>query len=362
MEHKHGGNINKIKEDFNISPDEIMDFSVNTNFLGPPEEIYELLQKNTLHIKDYPEPNSKTMKKTIADKICLNDGNIIIGNGATEIIYQFVKIVNPTKALIISPTFSEYKFAVKSINGEIEHYLLTSENGFSFDEDRLLKKINQNQYDMVFICNPNNPTGKLILNDQIKNLLNVLKDSNTKLIVDESFIDFVQEKNKYTAVNFINQFENIFIIRSFTKIFSIPGIRLGYGIGSDDIINEIEKNRDPWSVNIFAQIIGEKLINYHQYYHQSREIIFRERDVLHNLLSQIDGIKPLYPGANFILLNISQTGKTSTEIARELGKEGIIIRNCNSFKSLEEDYIRVAVRGRSENMKLIKNLKKVCQR
>jgi threonine-phosphate decarboxylase len=157
----------------------------------------------------------------------------------------------------------------------------------------------------------------------------------------------------------INKFNNLFIIRSFTKIFAIPGIRLGYGIGNEELIKNMEANRDPWSVNIFAQLIGEKIITLKQYYQKSRSKLFLEKDILYNLLTQINGIKPTYPEANFILINLSRSGKTSTEVTRQLAKKGIIVRNCNTFKNLRENYIRVAVGERSANMKLIKGLKEI---
>jgi threonine-phosphate decarboxylase len=359
MVHKHGGNIKKIIENYNIDEKEIIDFSVNTNFLGPPEEIHDILENNITDIKDYPEPNSMTLKRKLTEDIVPESKNVIIGNGATEVIYQVVKYIAPKKSLILAPTFSEYKFAVESMNGKVENYILTPSDNFEIDLDGLLEKLNNDFYDMVFICNPNNPTGKLITREKIEIILEQIHYNNTFVVVDESFIDFVQEKINYTIVDLINKFNNLFIIRSFTKIFAIPGIRLGYGIGNEELIKNMEANRDPWSVNIFAQLIGEKIITLKQYYQKSRSKLFLEKDILYNLLTQINGIKPTYPEANFILINLSRSGKTSTEVTRQLAKKGIIVRNCNTFKNLRENYIRVAVGERSANMKLIKGLKEI---
>lgn len=359
MSHKHGGNLEKIVEDYNISREKIIDFSTNTNFRGVPEDIYQLISDNLSFIEDYPEPNSKSLKKSLAKTNKLKKNNLIIGNGATEIIYQLTKHLFPKKVLVLAPTFSEYRYAAESIGAEVQNYYLEQEKDFEIDIDDLCEKIANKNFDMVFICNPNNPTGKIVERRKIEILLKNLENKDSFLVVDESFIDFVEEQSKYTAIELCNRFNNLFILRSFTKIFSIPGIRLGYGIGPKKLIGKMEANRDPWSVNSFAQLVGEEIIKKDKYIKKNRARISSEKSLLFDLLSQVKAIKPLSSKTNFILIDISRSKKSSTVITDQLAQRGIIVRDCNSFASLGEKYIRTAVKDRDSNLKLVKYLKEI---
>ena len=353
---EHGGNLKEIQTKFSLSKKELIDFSANINFLGIPEEIKKALLKEIENITHYPQPQAEDFKKKLAKKLSLAKEKIIAGNGAAELIYLLLDYLNPNKILLTAPSFSEYEKAAYKIGADIDFFHLKEEDGFSLEISKLKKNIERN--DLVIFNNPHNPTGKLYCKKEMVTILKTAKKSDSFVLVDEAFIDFIKNYKDYSLVQELDDFDNLFILRSLTKFFAIPGLRLGFGLTNSEIITELEKRRDPWTVNSLAQVAGIKALDQKDYIKKSKNIIAKERIFLYKKLRDINGLKVYEPSVNFILLKIKK-GITAAKLRTKMGKKGIIIRNCSNFRGLNDKFFRIAVKSRKENRRLLKVLKDV---
>ncbi|MFW6294805.1 MAG: threonine-phosphate decarboxylase CobD [Halanaerobium sp.] len=359
MKHQHGGKLIEAARANNLNPDQIIDFSANINFLGPPAEILEAIKKNVSKIENYPEINSKTLKKLIAAKHRLAAEQVTVANGAAEMIYQLNKVLRPKRVLVIDPTFSEYELAAESAGAEINHFKLTEEDDFILNPEALKQNLSR-KIDLLFICNPNNPTAQLIKTAELETVIKKAAEKDIRVVVDEAFIDFLTEPEKYTAINLLKNYDNLIILKSMTKLFAIPGLRLGYALTNKNLSEELESKRDPWSVNYFSQLAGEIIFSNQQeiadYVKLSRKKIAAERKYLYQKLNQFEKLKVYQPTTNYILINILKTDYSSQQLKDELARSAILIRNCDSYQGLQDNYIRVAVKSREANKILIKKL------
>ncbi|RAK10574.1 L-threonine O-3-phosphate decarboxylase [Halanaerobium saccharolyticum] len=362
MEHQHGGKLIEAAQKNNLDQDQIIDFSANINFLGPPTLIKEAIRANVSKIENYPEINSKTVKRLIAEKHGLEPGQVAVANGAAEMIYQLNKVLKPEQIMVIDPTFSEYELAAESVGAEIKHFQLRSSADFVLDLETLKADIN-GKIDLLFICNPNNPTAHLIKADKLEAVIQKAAAENAIVVLDEAFIDFLTEPDKYSAIKFLNSYDNLVILKSLTKLFAIPGLRLGYALTNKTLSLELEAKRDPWSVNYFSQLAGEIIFSSKQeivdYVNLSRKKIAAERNFLYQKLKQFKKLKVYRPTTNYIFIDISETTYSSAELKQELIRSAILIRNCDSYQGLQDNYIRVAVKARKENEMLIERLKHI---
>ncbi|OCL26146.1 threonine-phosphate decarboxylase [Orenia metallireducens] len=352
LEHIHGGNIKGAVKKYDLDKEKIIDFSANINFLGPPEAVNEEIKANIGGIVNYPEPNSQELKDNLANKLNLSRENIIMGNGAVELIYLLTKVLNPSKSMVLSPTFSEYAIAAKSVGAEVEEFPLDREDNFKLDINTLLNKLDN--VDLLFLCNPNNPTGNLLSKSEVIQILDYTKDNGVFLLVDEAFVDFVEKE--VTVIDLINDYDNLFVLRSLTKFFAIPGLRVGYGVANQELIQRLSSSKDPWNLNYFAQIATKVALEEEEYIKRSKISIKKEKEFLYNKLKQIEKLRVYYPQVNYIFIDISATELTASYLENTLAKKGILIRNCNSYSGLGEDFIRVAVKSRADNLKLLSAL------
>lgn len=357
MEHYHGGNIKVAVKKYGLKEKSIIDFSANINFLGPPEIVLKGIKAHLYNIAQYPEPNSASLKKIIASNMVVSHNNIIVGNGAVDLIYQFVKVIKPVKALILNPTFSEYELAVRSMGGEVKHLNLPKDNNFEIKISDVKKRMIR--VNLLFICNPNNPTGVLIERARIIDLLNYAVKQDAFVVLDEAFINFIDNPDDYTVIDLVNKYNNLFVLRSLTKLYAIPGLRLGYGIVNEKIVAQMELANDPWSVNYLAQLAGELVFKDKDFYCLTREKMKIEKNYLYQELSKMKGLTVYKPTANYIFVDISKSKYDSDQLTDLLAKQGILIRNCKSYRGLEKDFIRLAVKSRKDNKILIEKLKEL---
>lgn len=353
----HGGDLKKYQEKYKLAEQDLIDFSANINPLGTPAVVYRALLNRMAQIKNYPQPLSRDLKRIIAAKLGMAETNIVIGNGAVDLIYQLVQTQKPEEVLLFAPTFSEYHSAVTGNGGVSQWIELDRADNFTYHIEHILAKLAQIK--MIFLCNPNNPTGSLLQRRDLEKVCLACQEQDILLVIDESFIDFLADLDQYTVIDLAAVYPKLFVLRSLTKFYAIPGLRLGYGVGEADLIKSIEENGDPWRVNMLAQLAGEVIFEREQcqqYTELTFDVISREREFLYRELQKIKGFKPLKSPVNFILVNIAETGFNSTEITDQLGSKGIIVRDCGSFRGLKQDYIRVAVKTRRENLILIKHL------
>ncbi|WP_300393607.1 histidinol-phosphate transaminase [Fusobacterium sp.] len=350
----HGGNIYKLQREGKKG---IIDYSSNINPLGVPESLKKAIVDNFSLLEKYPDINYVELRENIGNYNKINSENIIVGNGATEVLFLYMKALKPKKVLIVSPTFAEYERALKNIECEIDFFELKEKENFVLDKDEFIKEAKK--YNLVVICNPNNPTGNFISKEIIFEINEELEKSDTKIFIDESFIEFIKNWEEKTVAEFKSK--NIFILRALTKFFALPGIRLGYGICFDkNIIDEINSKREPWSVNTFADIAGKVILDDKEYIENTYKWIEEERKNFTFSLKEIEKsgkIKVYKTETNFILLKLN-TYKAE-EFRNKMLEKNILVRDASNFKFLDETFVRLAIKDRERNEKVIKAIKEV---
>jgi threonine-phosphate decarboxylase len=340
----HGGNIYKARR---ILKREVSDFSANINPLGLPSKVkaqlIRELERRTVH---YPDPEGETLCEKIAHYWNIQKENIALGNGSVELIYRVFSLFNPKSVLIVEPTFSEYERAAKQHRTQIRFSYLREEEGFS------LPVLPESE--SIFIGNPNNPTGNLLLRSQRF----PGKFPEKFLFIDEAFLDFVDRERALTFIPRATQNKKILVLRTFTKFFALPGLRLGYLVGHPEIIKKLRELVPPWSVNALAQLAGEMLLEEKKYIQETRRVVKEERDFLYQAILKTKGLKPYRSVTNFLLVKIEKEEVNSCKLAQALFKEGILVRDCCNFRKLGDKFFRIAIRARNENLKFIKTLQK----
>lgn len=350
----HGGNIEELTRKYNLDKEKLIDFSANINPLGLNKNVKKTIIEAIEEINIYPDITYYNLKKSISsyEKITLD--YLTLGNGAAEVIFNLVRAINPKKALLLAPTFGEYEEALLSINSKVEYYMLKEGNNWDINID-ILEKINK-ETDMIFICNPNNPTGKLTDRKLILEVLEKAKNYDCVVAIDESFLDFVKDNENYTLINYIEDYKNLFIIKSLTKFFAMPGLRIGYGITYDKtLIRKINSISVPWNINVLAEKGAIKALAEKEYINNTINYIENEKDRFYYELCKFNDLKIFKPSVNYIMFKINK----NIDLKEEMMKENIIIRSCSNYIGLDNKYYRVAVRKREENEKFIDVLKKI---
>ena len=343
--HKHGGDIYTHKD--------VIDFSTNINLLGMPEGVIKGANEGVLLSENYPDPECQDLKEKLAKHEAVSKDNLICGNGAADLIFSLVFSIKPKKALLLAPTFYEYEKALRASGSEIEYYYLDEENGFMLDE-KFLEGLNEN-IDILFLCNPNNPTGELIKKELIEKILKKCEEKNIFLVIDECFMCFVDEAQEYSAKEFVNKSDNLFILKAFTKIYAMPGLRLGYGICSNkEVLDSMCEVSQAWSISIPAQRAGIYALDEKEYVNESLEILRQEKHYLKKELEK-RGFKIYGSNANYIFFRVPESKKDIDFFAEFLGK-GFLIRDCSNYEGLEKGYYRIAVKKHKENELFIKNI------
>lgn len=351
----HGGNIYKYLRN---GKKEILDYSSNINPLGVPQKFIELAKNNFDILTNYPDPYYIELREKIAEYNNLNIDNIIVGNGATEILFLYMKALNPKKVLLVAPCFAEYERALKSISAQVEYFKLKESENFYPNIENLEIEIENKNYDLVLLCNPNNPTGQFIKLKDIKKIIKTCENGNTKIFIDEAFIEFIEDWKEKTVSLLKNK--NIFIMRAFTKFFAIPGLRLGYGIGFDeDILKKMWEEKEPWTVNTFANLAGLIMLDDKDYIERSEKWILKEKKFMYKKLSEFKSIKAYKTECNFILIKLFNIN--STNLRDKMIEKNILIRDASNFKFLDDRFIRLAIKDRKSNLKVLKNLAEVLE-
>lgn len=355
----HGGDVWKAAEKCHIKAMEILDFSANVNPLGPSKRVIEAIRESVWKIPYYPDPDYTELREAISRYLGeVGVDNVIVGNGSTELIYLFCEVFmeRGDLALIPEPTFGEYERAVKKVGGKPVCVSLGSD--FRVDAKRLLKKITP-PIKAVFLCNPNNPTGVLAPREDIMEIIETAARENLPVLIDEAFIEFVREEKRYSLTAEVKKYQNLFVLRSLTKAFGLTGLRVGYGIACENLIDVLSKVKMPWSVNCLAQSAAISALEDQEHLRRTQRLISEERKFLLGELEKIKGLKVFPTDVNFILMNIRQFGLTAAQLKERMLSHGILLRDCSSFRGLDEYYFRVSVRTREENEKLLASLREV---
>lgn len=337
MKHIHGGNVYKYKN--------CVDFSANCNPLGTPDTVKEAIIESLSHINDYPQVGYQPLREAVACYEGVSSDEVICGNGAAELIFSLCRALKPQKALLPAPTFAEYEQALESTDCICEHFLLEEKEGFSF-KDSFLQTLHEG-LDIIFLCNPNNPTGVLTERKFLMQVLKKCQELNIFLVVDECFLDFVKNPEEYTLKEWLREYPNLFLLKAFTKRYAMAGVRLGYGLSANkELLKHMELVTQPWNVSTLAQEAGIAALREQEYVEKGRELIFEERDFLKKEMKQL-GFTLFSSQANYIFF------KGHKNLFEECVKRGVLIRDCSNYRGLTEGYFRIAVKTHPDNEKLI---------
>ncbi len=340
---EHGGDVRQLAQITGCPEGELLDFSANINPLGPPEWLRPLISSQLSMLQHYPDPHCTALVEAASERYGVDRGEVIAGNGSTEILYLLTRVVRKSHALIPVPSYGDY--AKAALQAEMQIQTLPSID--PLPEESLTADT------VVFLGHPNNPTGTLFPVDSLRTL--AANHPSTLFVVDEAFGDFVEDLDSLTQ----KRPANVIVLLSLTKIFAIPGLRTGCAVGDPDLIRRLLELQPPWSVNSLAQAVSTAALKDHEYVRRTRAYVTHERERLFAGLGAIPGIS-VYPGrANFLLATLDRAGMDAVALAEQTLSQGVAIRTCTSFQGLDARYFRVAVRTTDENDRLLRTLRAI---
>jgi threonine-phosphate decarboxylase len=352
----HGGDLLTAHQLFKKDSRELLDFSANINPLGPPARVIELLKERLETIVQYPDPAHRILKQKLAEKHSVSPEHILIGNGAAECIALILLGLRPQIVGVIYPCFSEYEQLSVAYGAKINSCYGKLELDFKPELSELILLIAES--DLVFIGHPNNPTGIMYTEEELVQIAEYAEQTNTYLVIDEAFIDFLPRRKQLTLLQELERFKHVLIIRSMTKIYAIPGLRLGYVLSHPDLIHKLQAKQVTWSVNQMALIAGEAVLNEMEYEEETIALVQEQRRyVKHSIEENLGWV--VFPGqANFLLVRITD-GITSADLQWRMGEKGILIRSCAMYPGLTSQDFRIGIRTKKENDCLIQAFKEV---
>ena len=329
----------------------VLDFSTNLNPLGPPPCVTEAVRESAAQISNYPDTAAAELVEALAKLEAVPQERLILGNGAAELIYALVQALRPQNALLAVPTFSEYARALAAADCGIHCACLTEETGFRLQAS-FIKEITE-ETDMVFLCQPNNPTGLLIEQELLGEILERCRACHALLVLDECFLDFVEGGASLSRVRDTEKNTELFILKAFTKRYAMPGLRLGYGIcGNAELLNRMRAQLQPWNVSVPAQMAGvAALREAGDWAEHAAAIVREERAYLEKTLTAA-GFRVFPSAANYLFFS-GHVG-----LQEELLAENILIRDCANYEGLKKGYYRIAVRGHEQNEQFAEALRR----
>lgn len=349
----HGGNIYHLALRLGCGPEEIIDMSSNVNPLGPPPGLLDHLRNHLEGIKALPEVDSGSAVSAFSERYGMPAARVLAGNGTTQFIHALPQALASRRVLILGPTYADYADACRMHQVPFEYFLTQEADGFQTDMARLAR--NAGRFDTVFICNPNNPTGQLIHGNALESLCRTFPD--TRFIIDESYLSFVDREKDHTLLGM--DLPNAVVLHSMSKIFRVPGLRIGFLAAPETIIQQMKRYFLPWSVNSLAQQAVIHLMNHREetdaFVHHTRRFLAEERRRLAANLKSRPGLLSFPSCTSFILIRLLQ-GHTAEKICDALAHHRILIRNCTNFEGLSNQFIRISLKTADINRRVTERL------
>lgn len=342
----HGGNIYEREEE------NLLDFSANINPLGMPDRVKEAVTEALSAAVHYPDPLCRKLRRALAAEYGLSMEHFICGNGGADLIYRLVYALRPKRALLTAPTFAEYEEALKQIKTDCSFYWLREDLQVSYD---ILEQMEET-LDVMFLCNPNNPTGLLIPSDLLLRILVKAEKLQIYLVVDECFLDFTGQEHR-SLLPYIEQSSYLFLLKSFTKMYAMPGIRLGYGISQNqELLERMAAAGQCWGVSVLASEAGIAALGEKEYKQQAIQLIKKERAYLKTELEAL-GMQVWDGQADYLFFKAPGIG----DFYDRLLPFGILIRRCENYRGLNKFSYRVAVKDHASNQRLIDAMRSALQ-
>ncbi|NDL63210.1 threonine-phosphate decarboxylase CobD [Acerihabitans arboris] len=353
LPNQHGGNVLDMALKLGVDETSIVDFSANINPLGMPASLKRALAAHWSLAERYPDPLYRRLHDRLAAHHQCPASWILAGNGATELIYDLAFLLRGKTVLLPTPGFAEYRLALKGMDCRVEDFPLTESDDFS--PDHRLPAALRPGIDALFLCTPNNPTGQLIATDLLLAIARRCRELAITLVVDEAFMDFIPDG--VSVINRLGDFPNLFVLRSLTKFYAIPGLRLGYMLGSDtQAMARLRERRPPWTINAFAALAGEVVLDDLEYQRDAMRWLQEQQTYLYGGLSALPALKVWRPAANYIFFRCQ---RRALDLQAALLQKGLLIRSCANYPGLSGDYYRVAIKGGADNRRLLEALGEV---
>jgi len=353
---EHGGDIWGAAERQGVPLSRVLDFSANINPLGPSLKARKRLARDVSLIALYPDKRQAELRRLLAARDGIAEDCILFGNGATQLIHLLPRVGRYKRALIVEPTFSEYRRALSNSGSEIREFFLTPKNNFHLDLNLLLRVLGREQPNVLLLASPNNPTGLVSPHRMLLRVSAFCEERDIDLIVDESFIEFTTEPSLMTLAT---HRRHLLVVRSLTKSFALAGLRIGYLVAGRSRVEELAHRMEPWSVNTLALSAAAASILDTNYIQKARSLIQREREYLSRELPQLGWLHSYPSSANFLLARIRARYTTAPALERMLAARNVLVRDASDFRGLDNQYLRFAVRQRRENRRLLAELEAI---
>lgn len=351
----HGGQPDALRQKLAFSiPGNAIDFSANINPLGPPTWMKKEIEKQFSKLTKYPDPSYLEAREYLASFEGLKPEQVLVTNGGAEAIFLAAKLFEGKRALVVHPTFSEYEQACLHYHLKVKDVFFSMDEGFNLPLDKILAEFKMT--DVMFLCRPNNPSGTIVKEQSIRRLLEEGKKQGTYVVVDEAFVDFLPGK-RASLTGYLSDYDNLILLRSMTKMYAIPGLRVGYMLAHPTIIKQGKHWQIPWSVNALAAALIPGMVNDKNFLEHTKIWLQEELSLLRHELQQMNFyMSPTQ--VNFFLLQDLEFPTETSHLFEYLLKEGIVARHTFNFKGLDGEFLRLAVRSSSENKALLEALKR----
>jgi threonine-phosphate decarboxylase len=343
----HGGRVYEAARRWGIAPEEVIDFSANINPLGPPPGALAAIEKCLAPVSLRSYPDSQAFVSALAEKHGVDPDEIVIGPGSAALMFAVLRAIFPATALVLEPGFDEYFHACASVGAQMTRLRLAEAGEFAPDFAELKRIVEAHQCGLLILNSPHNPTGRLYAREDLMWLLDVAEANEAAILLDEAFIDYAPESS---LVKLAPAKSGLVVLRSLTKFYAIPGLRVGYAVCSSEMAAAIRRQIDEWPVSTLALEAGRAALLEEEYERESRRVNAQAREEFAAALRDI-GLSVFPSDANFLLARLLKA--SGSELARWLESSRILIRCCDSFSGLGDAYIRLAVRSSEDNLRLV---------
>ncbi|HUY13926.1 MAG TPA: threonine-phosphate decarboxylase CobD [Terriglobia bacterium] len=350
----HGGDVFGAARRLGIPISQLTDFSASINPMGISHRALRRLKRELPLVRHYPDAAQQELRDLIASEEKIDSQCILFGNGATQLLHLLSRWLNPRKALLLAPGFSEYRSALQHLDCKIAEYTLEPEEHFQFKLADLMLCIDEKRPGLVVLANPNNPTGTLVSRSALVELAKCCRDRAIHLVLDESFLDFTSQPS---LAPLAARQDYLIVVRSLTKFYALAGLRIGYLVALRPVIHALADCIEPWSVNTLALIAAAESLKDVEYRERTLALVASEREYLSNGLKRLQWLEPFRSQSNFLLAHIKLPGVSGMDLRCALEKDRILVRDSTGFHGLSSQFIRVAVRARRKNQLLLKALR-----
>ncbi len=350
----HGGDVYAASRELGRTVKRLIDFSASINPLGPSPKVWQALSKSRAALQHYPDPACWELRGALAARWRCPPEQIVVGNGSMELIHALPSALSIRRLLIVGPTFSEYAAAMSRVGGRVTMLCAERERGYAPPLEKVVARLRHSRtgFDAVVLCHPNSPTGQACDAEAVMQLARVAQRREVWLIVDETFADYCQERSILPRPSLLSR---VVVLRSLTKFYGLPGLRVGYAVAASDVVEKVRTHLPPWSVNAMGQVAALAALNDGGHVARSLAFMSRERARFTSMLARLPGCRVFPACANFLFLELPRRWSAGAITAR-LRQDGLLIRDCSSVPGANAHSIRVAVRARRENDRLVKAL------